>query len=91
MLTLRSDSIMSNGDQNELEPDDSRFAGNVGGGFMGFVGNIGFRGDVRYFRGFEQKGGGDVDPVESPQEAIGSRILSQLAFWRANVGVAFRW
>jgi hypothetical protein len=90
VLTLRSDSILSNGDRNELEPDDSRFAGNIGGGLMGYVGNFGFRGDIRYFRGFEQ-GSGDVDPVESRQEAIGTQILSELAFWRINGGVAVRW
>jgi hypothetical protein len=56
---------------------------------MGFRNNFGFRGDVRFFHGFETDEG--TDPIEQPAEAIGNEILSGLDFWRANVGVSFRW
>jgi hypothetical protein len=90
-LSLRADALLSeDGDQNEIRPDDTQAAGNIGGGIMGFMGNVGIRGEVRYFKGFD-RADADVDPVESPAEAIGSQILSDLQFWRANIGVAFRW
>lgn len=86
-MTLRSDTIVTGGERNEFEPDDTRLGGNLGGGVMGFLANVGVRGDVRYFRGFED----DPGQNEAPEDVIGRRILSELAFWRANIGVAFRW
>src|SRR5262245_24744242 len=35
---------------NFLNPNDTKFGGNVGGGVMGFAGNWGFKADVRYYR-----------------------------------------
>jgi hypothetical protein len=87
VLSLRSDSIDS--DDNTLTPDSMRPAGNLGFGVLGFLGGVGLRGDVRWFRGFERSG--DVDSGDSAGDIIGSTVLSQLQFWRANVGVAFRW
>lgn len=86
VLTLRSDTL---GNGNDVEPDDSRFAGNIGGGLLGFVSNVGFRGDVRFFRGFTNDG--NIDPVENQTEAIGNQILSGLQFWLGTAGIAFRW
>jgi len=90
-ITLRADNILSsNGSANEITPDDTRGAGNLGGGFMAYVGNIGVRGDVRWFRGFDA-GDGANDANQTPAETIGRAVLSDLRFWRANIGVAFRW
>jgi hypothetical protein len=90
VLTLQSDVLQSSeGNLSAVEPDDSRFAGNIGAGIMGIVGNAGVRGEVRFFRGFEEDF--NADPIESPAEAVGTRILSDLQFWRANIGIAFRW
>ena len=53
---------------------------NVGGGLHGFFSdNVGIRGDVRYFRGLQKSddGGNDLD-------------LEDFDFWRATVGVTFR-
>lgn len=72
----------------ELEPTDSRFAGNLGAGLMGFLGNMGIRGDIRYFRGFEDD---SLEDENTPGEILGSAILSRMAFWRGTAGVAFRW
>jgi len=57
------------------------FGFDVGAGAMGFVSqNVGIRGDVRYFRGFR---GSDSDTLTG----LG---LSNFNFWRASVGVAFK-
>jgi len=53
---------------------------NVGGGIHGFLSdNVGLRADVRYFRGLEKgdDGGDDLD-------------LEDFDFWRATLGVTFR-
>src|SRR5262245_56450036 len=57
------------------------FGFNVGGGVMGFMNdNIGIRGDIRYFRSFQDSnpnGGVDLD-------------LGSFQFWRGTVGVTFK-
>jgi opacity protein-like surface antigen len=65
----------------------TRLAWNLGAGLLGFVGNVGFRGDIRYF-----KASSDDDPdAVVPADALTQTILSGIEFWRANVGIAFRW
>jgi hypothetical protein len=88
-LTLRSDVLSGSntGDvvNQTLNPNDTQFGGNIGGGVMGFTGSWGFRADVRYFRGFTSN-----DAVDAANP-IADNILSGLDFWRANIGVAVRW
>lgn len=84
-LTLRSD-VLSDPDGFEIQPDASRTAGNIGVGILGFAGNWGIRGDVRYFRGFQN----GVDIIDTPTDEVGSQVLSELTFWRANIGLAVR-
>jgi opacity protein-like surface antigen len=56
------------------------FGFDVGGGVMGFFSsNVGLRGDVRYFRGFN----GSSDNVTG----LG---VSDFHFWRGSVGVSFK-
>jgi hypothetical protein len=96
-LTLRSDDI--SGDDDEFDEafasDDTQFGGNVGFGVMGFAGNVGLRADVRYFRGFGDNAiedALDLDPgTIDDGSGPGTGILSGLDFWRANIGLAFRW
>lgn len=65
-----------------FEVDNNDFGINVGGGVMGFAtDNVGFRGDVRYFRGFGEDTTNERFDVD----------LSDFDFWRATVGVTFRW
>jgi len=59
---------------------------NVGGGVMGFAGNVGFRADVRYYRAKE-----NTDITGSAVDQFTKALLSNLTFWRTSVGVAFRW
>lgn len=65
-----------------FEIDNNDFGINLGGGIMGFMtDNVGFRGDIRYFRAFGEDEGNDVVDFD----------LSDFDFWRGTVGVTFRW
>ncbi|MGH9348910.1 MAG: outer membrane protein [Vicinamibacterales bacterium] len=65
-----------------FEIDNNNFGINVGGGVMGFAtDNVGFRGDIRYFRAFGE---------EETNEGI-DFDFSDFDFWRGTVGVVFRW
>jgi hypothetical protein len=63
---------------------DGQLGGNIGAGLMGFAGDhFGFRTDVRFYRGMSDN---------TPQDdSLTRTILSNLEFWRANVGLAVRW
>jgi len=71
--------------QREVQSDDDLFnvdsndwGFNLGGGAMGFVtDHVGFRGDLRYLRSFED--------LEENFEA------GSFEFWRATGGITFRW
>jgi hypothetical protein len=69
--------------------DGSRFGGNIGGGVMGFSGRWGFRGDIRYYKTSVDNNVNVID--NTPESIFAQEVLSGLAFWKANVGVAFRW
>lgn len=69
------------------EENQKRFGTNIGGGLMGFAGKIGFRGDIRYYRGTTN----DSTTFTTGTELVAESLLSGLHFWRANGGVAFRW
>ena len=78
-------SISSPGDLfDEVTRND--FALNVGGGLNGYFNeHVGLRGDIRYFRSLQGDDGADgiiIDP----------RLfdLGEFDFWRASVGVSFR-
>jgi|KBSSwiStaDraftv2_1062776.scaffolds.fasta_scaffold20933_6 hypothetical protein len=70
-----------------VDGNETRFGGNIGGGAMGYSGHLGFRGDLRYY-----KTSVDNNPTASTAEGqVSQAILSGLAFWRVNAGIAFRW
>jgi hypothetical protein len=64
----------------------SRMGSNIGGGVYTFAGNVGFRADVRYFHS-----GSEDRTATIIADRLTEDIVSGLSFWRANVGVAFRW
>jgi hypothetical protein len=95
-LTLRSDDL-SGDDPNDFNEnfasDDTQFGGNVGFGIMGFANNVGVRADVRYFRAFGDnalENALDLNPGTFDDDSP-INILPGLDFWRANIGLAFRW
>jgi hypothetical protein len=54
---------------------------------MAFGTHLGFRTDVRYYRAMS-----DETPVEDTVgETLTETLVSGLSYWRANVGLAFRW
>ena len=64
-----------------FEIDTNEFGFNVGGGVMGFFNDVvGLRGDLRYVRSFQDTNDNLV--------TIG---IGDFDYWRANVGVVFRW
>lgn len=69
-----------NGAQDLFDVDDSSWGFNLGAGAVGFfTDNVGVRGDVRYFRSLNRGSDGEFD-----------LDLGELDFWRATVGVTFR-
>lgn len=98
-MTLRADTITSTsgGATNSLEPDDSRGGSNIGFGLMGYTHSVGLRADVRWFRGFDAENSSDngnsngSTTSSSGANAIGNAVLGDLRFWRANIGLAFKW
>jgi len=96
-LTLRGDPTA--GDSNiDLKNTDTGW--NAGFGLMGFLGQMGIRADLRYFKvsGNEFTG---VDSsvlrsnhgavVDDQEQLIDANLLSGISFWRGNVGIALRW
>jgi Outer membrane protein beta-barrel domain len=64
----------------------SKLGNNIGGGLMGFAGNVGFRGDVRYYRSSTNE-----SLSSTPAGQLSEILLSGLKYWRANAGLAIRW
>ena len=64
-----------------FEQSSDKFGFNLGGGAMGYFGNVGIRGDVRYYETLSDGNFNDVLELE----------LGDYSFWRGTVGVVFRW
>jgi hypothetical protein len=67
---------------------DGRFGYNFGAGLMAYANRVGVRGDIRWYRATTNN---NVDTTEPLTDQLAQSLLSGLQFWRANVGVAFRW
>jgi hypothetical protein len=95
-LTLRSDDLsgdLSNDFNENFQSDDTQLGGNIGFGVMGFAQNVGIRADVRYFRAFGDnalENALNLNP-DTFDDTSQINILPGLDFWRANIGLAFRW
>jgi hypothetical protein len=59
---------------------------NIGGGIMAFAGKVGFRGDARYYHANTFT----ADATNLANQ-VTQTLLSDLNFWRADIGVAFQW
>jgi hypothetical protein len=90
-IQLRSDvlNVAAAPASGSANANQARFGTNIGGGLMAFLGNVGVRADVRYYRALTS----DTLSTDAsdPANAFAKNLLSGLDFWRANVGVAFRW
>jgi len=74
----------------QTSANDVRGGGDIGFGVMGFAGNVGIRGDVRYFRAFTNDNAA-IGTGSTAADAFAQNLLSGLDFWRANIGIAVRW
>ena len=94
---MHGDSIA--GDSN-IDLDKTDTGWNIGAGLMGFLGQLGVRADLRYFKvsgsefaGVDQSilrsNHGSV--VDDQEGLVNANLLSGISFWRGNVGVALRW
>lgn len=96
-LTLRSDALEPDDDavSETFDPNDTQMGANVGFGVMGFARGVGLRADLRYFRAFRDDqlidAFGQTDSNTTPASQTANAMLSGLDFWRANIGLAFRW
>ncbi len=71
--------------------NETKGGSDIGFGILGFAGNIGVRGDVRYFRAFTSSTPAVPGAGTTVGDAFGQNLLSGLDFWRANIGIAVRW
>ena len=85
-IQLRSDMLTIGGPA--TESNQTKFGGNIGAGVMAFAGNVGIRGDLRYYRAFNN---GVSTTATTPADVFAQSLLSGLDFWRANIGIALRW
>ena len=63
------------------ELSDTNLGFNLGGGVMTYFTNVGLRGDIRYYQTLSGQEVNDVLDIE----------VGDYDFWRATVGVTFRW
>jgi len=89
LIALRTTVFTSVRGNATISTNDSRFGSNIGGGMMAFDGRWGVRGDVRHYSATTSNDA-VFFPGESPDD-LTRGLLSGLSFWRADVGVAFRW
>jgi len=89
-IQLRSDMILVGAPTfTTTTANQMRFGGNVGAGVMAFGGNVGVRADIRYYRAFHND---DLTTgTTTAADVFAQNLLSGLDFWRANIGIAFRW
>ena len=89
-LGLLKSSVTSTDQLTDVNANDFGF--NLGVGAMGFFSNhIGIRGEVRYFRSFQDLEAAVENAVKGQFEEISDTEPGSFDFWRANVGVTFRW
>jgi len=74
---------------NTVNDTQSKFGSDIGGGFFAFANRWGIRGDIRYYRT------STFDQAKLTNGTVASdftqALLSGLTFWRANLGIAYRW
>jgi opacity protein-like surface antigen len=71
---------------NTTDNTQTTWGWNAGVGVNGFAGKWGFRADGRYYRAPQKD-----NLSGSLEDALTQSLLSSLHFWRASIGVAYRW
>ena len=91
-FTLDGSTIVNVGDTtvvalNTVNNTQSKFATNIGGGFFAYAARWGIRGDIRYYHASAF----DTEKLTNNINDFTQALVSGLTFWRANLGVAYRW
>ena len=92
LLTL-GDILTPNLDANLItnSASQTRFGGNAGVGLLGYLGRVGIRADLRWFRANTDT---NLD-INVDNRLLDNSVtlveLSGLRYWRSSLGVAFRW
>jgi hypothetical protein len=76
-----------------ISASQSRFGGNVGVGGFGYVGKVGVRADIRWFKANSDSSLLNLDVLDNTRFDDANRLieLSGVKYWRSSLGVAFRW
>jgi hypothetical protein len=79
--------------QSTISASQTRFGGNVGVGGFGYVGKVGVRADIRWFKANSDNSLLNLDAVDLIRLDDADRLveLSGIKYWRSSLGVAFRW
>ena len=75
--------------QNTINTTRTAFAWDLGGGFFAYANRWGIRADVRYYKA--QTFSTNNLTNSTVQSDFTQSLLSGLSYWRANLGVSFRW
>jgi opacity protein-like surface antigen len=75
--------------QNTINTSRTAFGWNVGGGFFGYANQWGIRADIRYYRA-QTFSTNQLNNSTVPSDFT-QALLSGLNYWRANLGISFRW
>jgi hypothetical protein len=75
--------------QNTINTAQSHFGTNVGGGFFAYANRWGIRADIRYYN--VTKFSTNTLTNGTVPSDFTQALLSGLNYWRANLGVSFRW
>jgi opacity protein-like surface antigen len=75
--------------QNTINTSRTAFGWNVGGGFFAFANQWGIRGDIRYYQA-QDFSTNNLNNGTVPSDFT-QALLSGLNYWRANLGLSFRW
>jgi opacity protein-like surface antigen len=74
-----------------ITASQTRFGGDVGAGLLGYVGRIGVRADLRYFKASRDSNLDINVDNRLLDDSVTLVELSGLKFWRSSLGLAFRW
>ena len=76
-------------EQNTINTARTAFAWNLGGGFFAYANKWGIRADIRYYQA-QDFSTNNLNNGTVPSDFT-QALLSGLNYWRANLGVSFRW
>jgi opacity protein-like surface antigen len=91
-INMSADLIDTTLIQSTISASQSRFGGNVGVGGFGYIGKVGVRADIRWFKANRDDTLLGLNLEDSLLDDANRLVeLSGIKYWRSSLGVAFRW